>query len=122
MRIPFRRRRILDPLDDGSGAVMEWLIPYVGGARNDEDALVEHFRRLSRLNPALIFALMNSRLGSLAVGRVRVKGGRINIDSLEAFDDAVEATPGALPADQYEREMLGHSPLQLRVFRRLRAD
>jgi len=122
MRLPFRRRRILDPLTDGSGLVMEWLIPYDADAKDDEDALVQHFRRLSRFDPTMLVELMSSRLGSLFLGRVRLKGGSIGFDLLTPFDEVVEATPGPLTDEEYEQEMFGHSQLQLRVFRRLRAE
>ncbi len=40
MRLPFRRRRILEPFADGSGMVTEWLIPYDASAKDNEDAPV----------------------------------------------------------------------------------
>jgi hypothetical protein len=120
MLLPFRRRRILDPSSDGSGIVTEWLIPYDAGAEDDEDALVRHFRRLSRFDPVTITQLMSSRWGSLFVGRVRIKSGSIDINSLGSFDDIVPAKPGPLPDEEYEQEMFGHSPLLLRVVRRLK--
>lgn len=122
MRFPFPRRRILDPLTDDSGAVVEWLIPRDTGAKDNEDALVRHFRRLARFDPVTLVRLMSSPLSSLVLGRVRIKGDPIGIDSLENFDEIERATPGSLSAEEYERQMLGQSPLQMRVCRRLRAE
>ncbi len=122
MRVPFLRRRISDPMTDGSGLVLEWVIPYDTAAKDDEDALVRHIRRLSRFDSDTFVRLMSSPLRSLFFGRFRIKGPPIGIDSLGKFDDLVAATPGSLTEEEYELEMFGQSPLQWRVYQRLRAE
>jgi hypothetical protein len=120
MRLPFRRRTILDV--GPSGVVIEWKIPLDPQATDDEDALVRHFRWLSRFSEEQLVGLMSTRLGSLLFGSVRYKGPAIGLDSLENWEDVVEATPEQLSDEEYEEFLYGDQPLMRRVAKRLRDE
>ena len=120
MKIPFRRRKIIEWASDGTGLM--WSIPLDTKATDDADALVRHLKWLSRFDEVTLAALMSTRLGSLAFGQVRYIGPKMSIDMLGRFEDVPQATAGPLSDEEYEEMMYEDSPLMREVYRRLRLD
>lgn len=122
MIVRFRRRTIRDVAPDGSGMVTVWKIPLDPEATDDEDALLRHFRRMSRINPDLVVMLMGTRFGSLILGSVRHTGIPTGRGSLGRWENRVEAKHGRLTPEEYEEKMFKNTPLARRVYRRLNSE
>lgn len=82
------------------------------GAGSGWAGFVQHIQLIAKLDPTEIAEMMSSEDGTKLLGDVEITGGKSGMDLLEDWDEAVklEATPGRLTDEQYERYLRGESP------------